>query len=182
MTQEIRQFTQADGPAIKEHGVAYRKTSVTWAMPIDEPIFIVQTAEGPMTAHAGDYLCYDETSGHVWPIPPSYVEQNYERVEEGAEATASPSSQKASALPASHPLYAAFEALAGAARYLSALDVAEAELELSEPDYRPLTRLCGEAAAGLQRYLEEQVGLATNEHVGLGHDAPVAVLRSSEPI
>ena len=75
----MREFSANDGPDIKAGGAAYRKASVTWAQPIDED-FVVQTNEGPLTAHPGDYVAFDEKSGHVWPVAKSYVEQNYEKV------------------------------------------------------------------------------------------------------
>jgi hypothetical protein len=81
--------------------------------------------------------------------------------------------------PASSALYQAFEALQGAARCLSAQDVSNAEMNLAEVRYRPLTQLCAEGAAALQGYLEENVGLVTGEHVGMGHDAGVVALKSA---
>lgn len=39
--------------------------------------FAVETNEGPLTAHAGDFLAHDPISGHVWPVAASYVEQHY---------------------------------------------------------------------------------------------------------
>ncbi len=102
-------------------------------------------------------------------------------VEEVAEATAE--APKASSPPATHALYAAFEALESAARHLSAQDVAYAEAYCwHEVAYRPLTRLCGEAAAGLRDYIAEQIGLVTGEHVGLGHDTPVTTLHAAPEV
>lgn len=174
-------FTREDGPKVKEHGVAVRKVSPTWTLLIDED-FTVQTEEGLQHAKAGHLLCYDEKSGNVWSIAPEYAWMNYEPVEEAAETTSS-EMPKVSGLPATHALYAAFEALESAARHLSAQDVAKAEADCShEVVYRPLTVLCGEAAAGIRDYIAEQIGLVTSEHVGLGHDAPVTSLRSvAEP-
>lgn len=163
-------FTANDGPGIKSYGVAYHKVGITWAMQVEQD-FDVETNTGKMSAHAGDYVCYDEKSGHVWSIPPSYVEQNYQKVGMGAVS--------ADSMP-THVLYQALEALSAAARHLSATDVANAEVNLAEPRYRPLTQLCGEAAAHLQELLEETIGLATGANVGLGHDAQIQQLPMRE--
>lgn len=174
-------FHPGHGPVVKAEGVAMQKASPTWVVQIHVP-FEVETNEGMLTASAGDYLAYDEKSGHVWPVAAGYVQQNYQPVEEAAETTSS-EMPKVGGLPATHALYAAFEALEAAARHLSAQDVATAEaLCATEVIYRPLTVLCGEAAAGLRDHIAERIGLVTGEHVGLGHDTPVTTLRSvSEP-
>ncbi len=163
-------FTANDGPGIKAHGHAYRKTGITWGMWVERE-FDVETNEGLMSAHSGDMVAYDERSGHVWPVAQSYVEANYQKV--GMEDV------DAAAPPATHVLYQALEALSAAARHLSATDVANAEVNLAEPRYRPLTQLCGEAAAALQEMIEETIGLATGENAGLGHDANVVELGGS---
>lgn len=40
--------------------------------------FSVETNEGTVTAHSGDYLAHDPISGHFWPVAASYVSQHYE--------------------------------------------------------------------------------------------------------
>lgn len=40
--------------------------------------FEVETAEGLMKGHPGDYLAHDPMSGHVWPVKQSYVALHYE--------------------------------------------------------------------------------------------------------
>ena len=162
-------FGASDGLVIKAEGVAYRKTSPTWAMPVDQP-FEVETSEGVLTAAAGDFVAYDEKSGHVWPVAAGYVALNYEQI--GME-------EVSASKPTAHILYEALEALSAAARHLSATDVANAEVNLAEPRYRPLTQLCAEAAASLQEHLEETVGLATGENAGLV--TPSARIRALRP-
>lgn len=164
-------FHVGHGAAVRAEGVAMSKVAPTWVVPIRVP-FEVVTNEGVLTAEAGDFLAYDERSGHVWPVAAQYVALNYQPVAQGSQAPAAPSPA------ATHALYAAFEALESAARHLSAQDVAMAEsLCAHEATYRPLTQLCGEAAAGLRDYIAEQIGLVTGDNVGLGHDAPVTSLR-----
>lgn len=161
-------FEREDGPGIKSEGAAFRKTSLTWVLDpkMTEP-FVVHTAEGEWMAAPGDLLCYDEASGNVWSINPSYRDQNYTQV--GMEPVSADD-------PSPHVLFQALEALSAAARHLSATDVANAEVNLAEPRYRPLTQLCAEAAQGLHEYLEAEVGIATPANVGMGHDAPVLAL------
>ena len=159
-------FGRENGLAIKRDGVAYQKHSVTWlldpGMTVD---FYVVTDIGRVHAAAGSLLCYDEKSGNVWPTSPDYVKLNYQKADMDDSAE---SNQTVNQL-----LYRAVEALSAAARHLSAVDVANAEVNLAEARYRPLTMLCGEAAAAVSAYLESEVGLATEENVGLGHNAEV---------
>lgn len=161
---EKLRFTANDGPGIKGHGVAFRKVGLAWAIKVEED-FEVETNEGTLCANAGDYVAYDERSGHVWPVAASYVLMNYEQV--GMEPVTADT-------PSNHVLYQALEALSAAARHLSATDVANAEVNLAEPRYRPLTQLCAEAAALLQAHLEATVGLATGENAGAGADAQIS--------
>ncbi len=77
----ITTFGPEHGAIIKAEGTPMRKASVTWVWGPIQHAFNVSTNEGPLTAHKGDYVAYDETSGHVWPVAASYVEANYERVE-----------------------------------------------------------------------------------------------------
>jgi hypothetical protein len=46
---------------------------------VDEECY-VETAEGTMHAAVGDWLCYDEASGHLWPISNDYKESHYTEV------------------------------------------------------------------------------------------------------
>lgn len=46
--------------------------------------FVVETNEGTLQAHAGDYLAHDCISGHFWPISAEYVAQHYEPMPPGA--------------------------------------------------------------------------------------------------
>ena len=165
-------FGREDGVQIKANGSGFHKVSPTWVWDAEmTEDFYVETAEGRMLARAGDVLCYDEKSGNVWPVNPSYVAQNYQKI--GMEDVSAQT-------PPTHVLYQALEALSAAARHLSATDVANAEVNLAEPRYRPLTQLCGGAAAALQEMLEETVGLATGEHAGPGHDA--GIIRMPQPV
>lgn len=70
-------FTRADGEHIKSLGKeAVKKPNSVWLLEMTEN-FQVQTAEGMLGAHAGDFLAYDPISGNVWPVSASYVEQHY---------------------------------------------------------------------------------------------------------
>lgn len=45
----------------------------------------VETTDGTLTGHRGDYLACDPISGHVWPVKASYVEQHYQAPPPGAK-------------------------------------------------------------------------------------------------
>ncbi|HEU5043071.1 MAG TPA: hypothetical protein VFT75_02930 [Nocardioidaceae bacterium] len=60
----------------------------------------------------------------------------------------------------------ALYALEHSAGYLSAVDVSNAEANLAEPKYRPLTKTCIEAATKLRAQVEEVWGLPSGLHVG----------------
>lgn len=60
----------------------------------------------------------------------------------------------------------ALSALEHAAGHMSALDVAAAEANLADVEYRALTKECIEAATAMRELCEERYGLATAEHVG----------------
>lgn len=40
--------------------------------------FNVETNEGWLYAHAGDYLAHDPISGHIWPVAADYVAVHYD--------------------------------------------------------------------------------------------------------
>jgi hypothetical protein len=70
-------FTQADAPKIIQHGQRMLKLpNPVYLQRVPEP-FEVETTEGVMSAHAGDFVAHDPISGHVWPVQASYVEQHY---------------------------------------------------------------------------------------------------------
>lgn len=61
----------------------------------------------------------------------------------------------------------ALSALQHAAGHLSAVDVSNAEVNLAEVRYRPLTKVCIEAATQLRQLLDQEgAGWPTDENVG----------------
>jgi hypothetical protein len=74
----MRLFTAADIPGIIQVGRKMAKKRNPVHLVKQHEDFEVQTNEGKLTAHAGDYLAHDPISGHIWPVAASYVEQHYE--------------------------------------------------------------------------------------------------------
>ncbi len=64
---------------ILEAGAEYRKTAPVRAVPVGYD-FAVETPEGVMYAHAGDYLVTDVPSTHFWPVKRETFEKTYEPV------------------------------------------------------------------------------------------------------
>jgi hypothetical protein len=61
----------------------------------------------------------------------------------------------------------ALHAIEHAAGHMSAADVAVAEAQLTDVEYRPLTKELIEAATALRELVEERYGIATAEHAGV---------------
>lgn len=79
-THDPRTFTAEDGEAIKELGTqAVKRPNPVYLLTLEEP-FTVETDNGTMTGEPGDYLVYDEISGHVWPISADYYAAHYDEV------------------------------------------------------------------------------------------------------
>lgn len=74
----IKRFMPEHGPLIRAEGKAMRKASITYVWGPIQHDFVVETNEGTLGAHKGDYVAYDETSGHVWPVAAAYVAANYQ--------------------------------------------------------------------------------------------------------
>jgi len=73
----VSHFTAEDGPRLLAEGTpAIKKPNPVYLERQGED-FTVETNEGPLHGHAGDYLAYDPISGHVWPVAASYVAQHY---------------------------------------------------------------------------------------------------------
>jgi hypothetical protein len=64
---------------VRKGFLPYRKHAVTWAKKLSRPV-TVNTLEGKVQAHAGDYLCVG-AAGETWPQPGERFEAVYERVE-----------------------------------------------------------------------------------------------------
>lgn len=76
----MKYFSAANGEELRASGVPMReKPNPVWMNQQSEP-FSVETNEGLLTAHAGDFVAFDPISGHVWPVAVSYVMQHYEPV------------------------------------------------------------------------------------------------------
>lgn len=76
----MKTWTTEDGGFIKDSGTPYRKKpSIVYLFQLEEQCE-VETNEGVLIGNIGDYLAYDEFSGHVWPIHADYVEHHYDRV------------------------------------------------------------------------------------------------------
>lgn len=58
----------------------HKKPSTVFMQRMDQP-FAVQTNEGVLTAHAGDFVAHDPQSGHFWPVAADYVAMHYEEGE-----------------------------------------------------------------------------------------------------
>jgi len=58
----------------------YRKTATVWAKKMDSD-FEIETLEGVMQGHAGDYLCHGEHEGEAWPVRGDIFENTYVEVE-----------------------------------------------------------------------------------------------------
>lgn len=70
-------FTSKDGVMLREDGIAMlKKPNPVYMLKIAED-FEVETNEGTLKAHAGDFVAHDPISGHVWPVAASYVKQHY---------------------------------------------------------------------------------------------------------
>lgn len=158
VSELLLHFDASHGPEIKAHGTPMRKEAVTWVLQIREA-FQVQTNEGLMTAHPMDFVAYDEKSGHVWPVASSYVEQNYSHAQTDEQAPARPEDMG--------NLFRALNALEHAAGHLSAVDVSNAEANLADVRYRPLTQAVVEAAQDLRQHIQSTIGLVTEANVGL---------------
>jgi hypothetical protein len=66
-----------DSAEIVEHGVVRVKApNPVFLVELDHEC-VVATNEGPLRAHAGDFLAHDPISGHVWPVAADYVAQHY---------------------------------------------------------------------------------------------------------
>jgi hypothetical protein len=71
-------FTSADGMGIIRAGrEALKKPNPVYILGPQERDFSVQTNEGRLDGHAGDYVAHDPISGHVWPLAASYFAQHY---------------------------------------------------------------------------------------------------------
>lgn len=67
---------------IEEDGVVgVKKPFPVYLLEQDKP-FMVYTNEGPLSGKPGDYVAYDEISGHIWPVSREYVETHYD-IQEG---------------------------------------------------------------------------------------------------
>ncbi|MFN8372546.1 MAG: hypothetical protein U0694_06680 [Anaerolineae bacterium] len=66
------------------HFHIYRKTAVTWAKELTQPM-MVHTLEGPVSAEAGEYLCMG-AQGEQWPQMRERFEENYELAEEAVSS------------------------------------------------------------------------------------------------
>jgi hypothetical protein len=72
---------------MKEQGRQMRKRpSVVYLLQMGSE-FSVQTNEGVMTGHAGDWLAHDPQSGHFWPVSQEYVAMHYEDISGAIEDT-----------------------------------------------------------------------------------------------
>lgn len=70
-------YIQSDGPSIKERGAqAIKEPHPVYLVESDVP-FTVSTNEGTLSGNAGDYVAYDPTSGHIWPVSAEYVDMHY---------------------------------------------------------------------------------------------------------
>ena len=54
----------------------FKNPSPVWMKRIEEDMLVV-TDSGTLEAKAGDWLCYDDISKHVWPISNDYKNQHY---------------------------------------------------------------------------------------------------------
>jgi hypothetical protein len=80
MTDDIRHYTAADGPAMVAAGVPHlKKPSPVYLIRQTTP-FTVATNEGLMSGKVGDYLAHDPKSGHVWPVAADYVLMHYQPI------------------------------------------------------------------------------------------------------
>lgn len=71
-------WSPIDGPAIVKHGRKMaKKRNPVYLFPVIEEA-TVNTNEGPLAAHVGDWVAHDPISGHVWPVTASYVAVHYE--------------------------------------------------------------------------------------------------------
>lgn len=73
----MKHYTAADGPRLRGTTAMAKRRNPVYMERQDED-FTVETNEGRLGAHAGDYLAHDPISGHVWPVAASYVDQHYE--------------------------------------------------------------------------------------------------------
>lgn len=70
-------YIQSDGPSIEERGSrAVKEPHTVFLVESDVP-FSVSTNEGTVSGNAGDYVAYDPTSGHLWPVSAEYVDMHY---------------------------------------------------------------------------------------------------------
>ena len=56
----------------------FRKTALVYALELHEDVTI-DTPEGTMEAHAGDFLVSDDPPTHMWPVQRAVFERTYER-------------------------------------------------------------------------------------------------------
>lgn len=74
------------GQVIQEGGTRMRKRPNPVYMLKLSSEATVETNEGTLRAHAGDFVAYDPISGHVWPVAASYVAQHYDEAPQEKEA------------------------------------------------------------------------------------------------
>lgn len=78
----MKVYTKQDGLEIKRTGTAMlKRPNPVYMIKLAEESD-VETNEGTLVAHAGDFVAHDPISGHVWPVAASYVEQHYEPIKE----------------------------------------------------------------------------------------------------
>ena len=73
-------FTKEHGPVIAVLGEKMVRNPSAVSMIAVQSDFEVMTNEGLLRGKAGDYLAYDELSGHVWPVSEEYVGMHYTSV------------------------------------------------------------------------------------------------------